>query len=361
MNVTVVRMGELTGGPTAHWSELQGQDAALASPFFHPEFTAAVDDVRNDVYVSVLEDGGTPMGFFPFQRGRLPVGAPVGGGRSNYHGVIAPADADWEPISLVRASGLRIWDFHHLPASQVPFGAFFATTGDSYCIDISEGFDAYARARREAGSRMIPRMREKARRMERELGALRLVPHDGDSDVLRATMAWKSRQYQRTGIVDNFSIPWNVNLLERLQATQTDSFGGMLVALYAGDELVAVDMGLRSRHVFHSWFPAYNEDLGRYSPGLVLFLLLLEQAESLGVRMIDLGKDHAPYKERMATGVVLLGEGSVLVPSTVATARRARRTVEGLIRRTPLSGPARGALRRVRSLRIGRRLSTTDP
>jgi CelD/BcsL family acetyltransferase involved in cellulose biosynthesis len=360
MDVTLARATELTGAHVALWSRLQDEDPALASPFFHPEFTAAVADARSDVYVAVMEDAGSVVGFLPFQRGRLPIGAPVGGGRSNYHGVIAPAGVDWDPVSLIRASGLRIWDFHHLLVSQRPFSRFHTRISDSFYVDISEGFDAYAGARRQAGSRLVPRVREKARRMEREVGPLRLEPHAADIDVLRTMMSWKSLQYRRTGMIDNFAIDWNVRLLERLHATQADGFEGMLVALYAGETLVAVDMGLRSRHVFHSWFPAYNEELARYSPGLVLFLLLLESAQSLGLRTIDLGKDYSLYKERMATGGVPLAEGSVLVPSPVATARRARRAVEHVVRRTPLSEPARGALRRVRSLGAKRGFSAAN-
>jgi len=82
-------------------------------------------------------------------------------------------------------------------------------------IDRSQGFDAYARGRREAGSKLVLRVREKAQRMERELGPGRLEANAADADVLGATMRWKSRQYRRTGMLDTFAIEWNVRLLER--------------------------------------------------------------------------------------------------------------------------------------------------
>lgn len=360
-DVTVGRAPELTAGQLSLWASLQERDSALASPFFHPEFTQAMADVRDDVYVGVIEDHAGTAGFFPFQRGRLAVGRPVGGRRSNYHGVIARPDAEWDPISLARGCGLLIWDFHHVPASQIPFAPFQTRSGDSYAVDVSEGFDAYAAARRSAGSRFVPRVREKARRLEREIGPLRLEPHTEDVGVLDTTMLWKSRQYRRTGATDNFAIGWNVLLLERLHATHVDGFGGMLVALYAGDGLAATVMGLRSRGVFHSWFPTYNEELARYSPGLVLFVLLLERAESLGLQMIDLGKDYELYKERMATHGIPLAEGSVLVPSAVATARRAGRAFKGAVRSSPLEAPGRALLRRVHSLRPTRPPTSSTP
>jgi CelD/BcsL family acetyltransferase involved in cellulose biosynthesis len=351
MDVTVARAAELTAVQRSQWAAFQAADAGLASPFFHPEFTMAVASVRDDVHVAVIEDGGAIAGFLPFQRGRRPVGAPVGGARSNYHGVIAADGAGWDGAELVRKAGLRIWDFHHLPVSQPGFTRFHASTGESYCVDVSDGFAAYAANRRQGGSRMVRRVREKMRRLERDVGPLRLEPHIGDAEVLHMVMRWKSDQYRRTGHVDNFAVDWNVRLLERLQRTDVDGFGGMLVGLYAGDTLAAVDMGLRCNHVFHSWFPAYNDQLARYSPGLVQFLLLLEQAEALGLGLIDLGKDHALYKERLATHLVPLAQGSVLVPSATASARRARRAVEGAVTRTPLVAPARRAAQELRAFR----------
>ena len=348
MNVVVVPARELSAEQVALWRRLQEADPALASPFFRPEFTEAVANVRGGVYVGILERSGRTVGFFPYQRGRLPIGAPVGGQRSNYHGVIAEPGIDWDAMALVRACGLRIWDFHHLIATQRPFERFHAAHGDSFYIDLSGGFAEYARLRRVAGSRVVPRLRQQARRLERDVGPLRFEPDVTDLNTLHTMMRWKSRQYRRTGVPDNFAVPSNVRLLERLHAFESDDFSGRLTALYAGDQLAAVHLGLRSRHVFHSWFPTYNEDLARYSPGLVLLFKLLEVAEWNGLTRIDLGKDQAPYKDRMATGVTPLAEGSVVVPSPYSAIRKARRAVEGAVRRSPFERTARAALRRVR-------------
>jgi CelD/BcsL family acetyltransferase involved in cellulose biosynthesis len=348
MKVTVVPGKQLDAEQVAIWSRLQEGDASLRSPFFRPEFTEAVAAVRNDVHVGILEDAGSTCGFFPFQRGRIAVGAPVGGRRSNYHGVVAHPAAEWSAEWLIRACGLRIWDFHHLIASQDQFTHFHAKQSDSFQVDLSAGFQAYAVNRRAVGSRLIPRMREKARRLEREMGPLRLEPQVKDAEALKSMMRWKSDQYRRTGQVDNFRIAWNVRLLERLQSVRSQGFSGMLAGLYAGDRLVAVDMGLRSRKVFHSWFPAYDPELARYSPGLVLFFHLIQAAESLGIAEIDLGRDDALYKQRMATGATAVAEGSAAVPSALSVARRTRRVAEAAVLRTPLARPARAALRHTR-------------
>lgn len=359
--MAVVRATEMTAEQIARWSALQQADPSLGSPFFHPEFTMAVAEVRDDVYVGMIEDRLGAAGFFPFQRGRHAFGAPVGDQRSNYHGVICRSNVTWDAIALLRGCGLRVWDFHHLLASQTPFAPFHVRTENSFVVDLSQGFDPYADARRSAGSRIVPRVREKARRLAREHGPLRLEAHARDPAVLRTTMQWKSRQYRRTGTTDNFAIEWNVRLLERLQATDVEGFSGMLVSLYAGDTLAATVMGLRSRHIFHSWFPAYNDDLRRHSPGLVLFLLLLEKAESLGIETIDLGKDYALYKDRLATHLIPLAEGSVLVPSPAAMVRRTHGTLKRAVGRTPLAVPARVMVRTLRSPHAGGERTLVPP
>ena len=345
LDVAVIPAAQLSREDVEAWSSFQEADPTLASPFFRPEFTEAIAAIRNDVYVGVLSDDGRTVGFFPFQRGRRPIGAPVGGRRSNYHGVIAEPGTDWDAVALVRACGLRIWDFDHVVASQRQFAPFHSALGESYCVDVSGGFEEYVRRREAAGSRVIPRLRQKARRFEREVGPLRFESHVADPEVLHTMMGWKSEQYRRTGMVDKFAIGSNVRMLERIHACQSPGFSSMLTALYVGDQLAAVDMGIRSRSVYHSWFPAYNRELSRHSPGLVLYLKLLESAQSLGLKTIDFGKDHAQYKERMATDLIPLAEGSVLVPSPYAAIRRTRRRIEGAVRRTPLERPARRLLR----------------
>lgn len=50
------------------WSRLQNSDRTFDSPFFCREFIAAVASVRDDVCVGVMEQSGTIVGLFPFQR-----------------------------------------------------------------------------------------------------------------------------------------------------------------------------------------------------------------------------------------------------------------------------------------------------
>jgi len=353
MRVRLLRPDELGRTEIDAWSRLQEGDPAFASPFFRPEFTDAVAAVRDDVHVALLEDAGSPIGFFPFQRSRglLGVGDPVGGGRSNAHGMVVAPDAEWSAPGLIRSCGLRVWRFHHLLAQQQPFAAFHETVMRSPYMDLSEGFDAYAASRRDAGSNVLSQAGRKARKMEREVGPLRFEPQTG-SAPLRDLMRWKSEQYRRTGQSDRFASRWNVELLQRIHATRAPEFAGMLSALWAGDRLAAVHMGMRSRDIWHYWFPTYDPELSPYSPGLVMLAKMAEAGPGMGIRTIDLGLGEAVYKERFMSGAAPLARGAV-APAPVRIARRTADRAETLIRKSPLLPVARRAARFART-RLGK-------
>ena len=339
LSVRVVSNEALVDSERARWADLQDADSRLASPFFSPEFTACVAAVRRDVFVAVIHQGDRIVGFFPFQRnGRT--GLPVGGARSNYEGVILEAGVELDPRMLLRSCGLVRWRFQHLPVEQATFRRFIKVVAGSPYVDLSGGFEAYAEGRRRAGSNVVVDTERKARKLAREVGALRFVPMSDDSDVLLQLLHWKSSQYRRNGMVDTFAAKSNVDLLERVHAVRTERFAGTLSALYAGDRLVAANMGMRSHHTWHDWFPAYDQEMGRYSPGLILFLRMIHAMPRLGLRVLEFGPGGEAYKQRLMTGEFRLAEGTAAATrvgqlqstagfEVLLTRRRVQRLVAG--------------------------------
>ena len=167
-------------------------------------------------------------------------------------------------------------------------------------------------------------------------------------------MRWKSEQYRRTGATDVFRIGWVVSLLERILERPTKTFRGVLSTLRAGDQVLAVHMGMRSLDRWHYWFPAYAAEHARFSPGRILLMEMAARAESLGIRVIDLGKGAASYKERFANDSIAIAEGAVQRRSVAATGRTVRCAAENICARLPATGigqlPGR-LLRRVRRAR----------
>jgi CelD/BcsL family acetyltransferase involved in cellulose biosynthesis len=343
--IRLVRADDLDSGLIAAWRRIQSC-CGLDSPYFWPEFTQAVAAVRSDVEIAVLEQAGEPVGFFPFQRGPLGIGKPVGGRLSDLHGVLALPDVEWDCVELLRRCRLTAWDFDHLPAAQQRLAPAARRLSPAPFIDLSAGFDIYCRARHAAGARHIEKLRRYAQRLIRRHGPPRFE-HTTDRGLLDALVRLKSEQYRRTGLIDTFQFPWTIALLQRLLAQPSPDFRGVLFVMYVGDEVAAVEYDLRAGDVLHSWFPAYDPQFARDSPGLLLLLEVARMSPELGIRRIDLGKGDQEYKQRFATGAEMLAEGSITVNSATRWVRQGWRTTKNWLRRLPglrqQRGPARWA------------------
>jgi CelD/BcsL family acetyltransferase involved in cellulose biosynthesis len=304
----------------AEWRYFQNSSAALASPYFTPEFTCLVSQVRPNVMVAVFEENGRIAGFFPFeQRGRT--GSPVGGILSDCQAIIAAPWWDWDPIDLLRATGLCVYDFTHHRAEQGPLKPFHRVVENSHTINLARGFEAYVKGCRDRGrmpgtTASLPHeILARVPRFERQLGPLHFEMHDPNADTLRQLIEWKRQQYHRTGAVDVFARLWSNSLLERIHATQTRTFAGVLSTVSAGDRIVAIHMGMRSASVLHWWFPAYDVEMAKFAPGLILVLEACRRAEEFGIRTIELGYGDEPWKLPIANGAIPVASGFIGLPS----------------------------------------------
>ena len=306
---------ELDTGLVAAWRSIQEREPRFESPYFCPEFTRAVGTVRDDVRVVVIENDGRPVGFFPHQRAAWGRGSPVGGPVSDYHGVIVAPQAEWSVPELMRAARLSVWSFDHLVDTTGRFAPYVTASAASPQIDLA----ALAPA---------PDFARKARKLAREVGELSFSVHDASAATLERVFEWKSDQYRRTGQTDAFAVRWTGELLRRLMVIEACGFAGACSVLRAGDEIVAVHAGMRSRSVLHWWIPTYKPAYAAYSPGILLLLRIAAAARALGIQRIDLGKGDARYKGSLMTGAAPLREGFVELPSLVATVRRLRRAAE---------------------------------
>jgi CelD/BcsL family acetyltransferase involved in cellulose biosynthesis len=335
VNGTVLAANELGPDELARWSALRDGNAVYRSPFFAPAFTQAVAHVR-DVRVAIIEDAGAVVGILPFELHRSRAGWPVGSGFSDYHGVLMDREAELNPLAVIRACGISGWSFDHMPAELGPFRPYVHGRGASPYLDLRAGFDAYLEGRRERSA--IRDRGRRARRLEREAGPLRFVAASDSAQAFELLVAWKREQYARTGVRDVLADARALDLLRAVHDAQ-----GMLSVLYAGDDVAAVHLGLRCGAVLHSWFPAYNADLNRHSPGLTLMFALAEAAPGLGITEIDLGKGDARYKQALATGSVELWEGYV---GRHPLAGRLRSSARRMARSAGVHRAVRRALRR---------------
>lgn len=336
MKVSVIHPHELGASEIAIWCAMQHATPDLLNPFLSPGFTFAVAEVRPETRVAVLEDGPEIVGFLPFEPRRPRRAVALGAGVSDLQGVVHVPGLEWDPIDLLRGCRLDVWEFDHLLSAQIPtvqraarrrapIDSAFVVCRNSPIIDVSQGYERYARQKREQTRRTFKLTAYKERKLGRDFGPVHLDFDACDPEGLRLLLKWKSAQYRRTGRRDRFAIRWIERLVWGLFERDTAGCKGTLTVLRAGDRIAAVHFGLRSERSLSCWFPAYDPGLAKYSPGLVLNLRMARAAADAGLQQLDLGKGDERYKQSLKTGDVTVGEGAVYRPSVAAVLHRIRR------------------------------------
>jgi CelD/BcsL family acetyltransferase involved in cellulose biosynthesis len=353
VQIRSIPWNRLTEQQWAAWRQLQAADATLDSPFFHPAFSQAVAAVRDDVEVGVVEDDGSPIGFLPFHRQPGNAARPVGLHLSDFQGVIH-RDGQFDAARVIAGCGLRVLHFNHLLDSQAPFAAHHWRSEPSPWMDVSGGFDHYLTTRANPRCDQIKQVGRHVRKIDRELGPIRVEPFCTDRAVLQRLIDWKIEQYRKLNSVNHLSHEWVRTLLTDLIERCDDELRGMLSVLYISERVAAIHLGIRSRHVLHSWIPAYDPALSKYSPGGVLLIELARMAETLGIGRIDLGRGPEPYKQRFMSGVTMVNEGAVDLRPLASRFHRGVRCTRELVRSSSLRAPAQYLVRSGRAWLVAR-------
>lgn len=340
MNISIVRPGELGDSERSRWRALQKADPSLDNPFLSVEFAVAMDRLRDYVRVAVVHDGNSIAGFFPYERHSFGIGKPLGGFLTTCHGLISAPELKIDTKALLRAAKLSVFDFDHMVAGQPTFAAFETDVRPAPIMDLTAGFDSWIEQVKANSPKNLKTVRYKERKLGREQGQLRFEYASPDPAVLRTLLNWKSDQYRRTGRVDRFAQPWIVELIDLMHAERSDDFAGVLTMLYAGDVPVAGHFGLRTATTLVGWFPAYDTEFARYSPGIVHHLQMAEHAAKAGLHAVDMGKGGKEYKDWLKSGVLYVAEGRVSRPSATAAVHWIGRTPVNKARTIVLDRPS---------------------
>jgi CelD/BcsL family acetyltransferase involved in cellulose biosynthesis len=294
----------------------------LANPFLSPEFAIAAGRCRRESQVAVLTAGSDTIGFFPFDKRRLGVGVPIAGWLSACQGVIHTSDAPWSVPELLRGCQLSAWRYDNLVADQTPFEAYHSAISPAPVIDLSCGFSEYQAKLHARASHLSREIDRKSRKLSREVGVLRLVADCQEQAPLLLLMAWKSEQYRRTNHVDRFRQPWVVHLFRELLATRTEHLSGLLSVLYAGNQPVSVQFGLRAGSLLVGWFTGYDMRFRKYSPGMIQVRMMAEELPGLGVQTLHMGKGARRFTDSLKNSHILVGEGTATSQTLTGAAYR---------------------------------------
>lgn len=342
---SMIDFDALSAADLAQWRQVRAANSALDSPFYHPQFAAAVHAVFRDVQVAVDSERQV---WFPLQvNGRT--ARPVGPG-SDYQGPISAPGVRVDPLDMARGIGLRALRFDHL-LERPEFAPWVEDRQISPYIDATGGLDGYLTRVSKSGKDKMARLRGKTKRAGRELGDVRLVWDADEPDLLDRLIETKRAQYENTGGYDFFAAPRHHELAHHLLKTRGDGFAGVLSAVYAGDTLLAAHFGLRDGDVLHWWFPVFNREYSDLAPGWMLLRELIAAGPANGIARIDLGRGDEDYKTRSMTGAHSVCEGDVTADAFRKRLLQARRTLTTRMKATPLGPRLRAARNRVRRVR----------
>lgn len=311
MKASVVHPTELDDADRLLWRSF-ARESCLASPFLSWPFVESIGLVRDDARVATFRDGSMVCGFLAFQVEPGGAGRPIGATICDAQAVVSSPGWTFDARRLIDAAGLSSWSFDHLTTRQSAFFPYHRSLHRSPVVDLTAGYDAFVEEVRANSKDLIAQVGRRRRKLEREVGPVvcEWQSSDPESDLLRLSR-WKSEQYAREGTWDRFSLPWIVDALDLLAESRDPTCTGLLTSVRAGEHLVATHFGLLGTDRLSWWFPTYNPEFGRYSPGLILLLDLIAEAARRGVGLVDLGKGEHDYKLRATSRFYEVAEGEV--------------------------------------------------
>jgi CelD/BcsL family acetyltransferase involved in cellulose biosynthesis len=323
VRVTVVRPDELGPHEAEAWSRFQRASPVTMNPFLSLSFTQAVGRARAAARVVVVEEGGAPEAFLPFELSSGNVGIPIGWPLNDLQGFVSsgvPLDAR----EIVKRAGLRGWYFHHAPADQQPLvpHQYSNTTIQALVIDLEHGgYHQYLAARSKSLVRNTARLR---RAMERQLGVVALEWSSSSPEHLRQLVEWKSGKYSASRQLFAED-PTALAILEELATAAYPDCRGIVHVLSAGGRPIVVYVDLLAFGSLTGWFTAYDPELSRFSPGTMMFFAIAEEAANHGIARMDLGYGEHSYKFRLANDSYDVAGGAVWASGMENAVRRAYR------------------------------------
>ncbi|HVT23746.1 MAG TPA: GNAT family N-acetyltransferase [Rhizomicrobium sp.] len=326
------KISELVEDDIRLWSALQRDASLTRTPFLSYGFAQAVQDTRGDTFAVALEDRGKIVGYFPFQymkhRSLLRVAEKIGGHMSDFFDIVGSANHAFTGAELLRAADLAAFRFDHLPAEFSHFSTGETVSSHGMRVTLQD-FSAYAATLAKAQSKFSNAIHRGERQMNADIGDVIFSWQcENRQAELERLINVKREQYARTGVKDALAPPWTRALFHRLLEGETRDVQVVLSTLYAGSTWISTCLCLGYAETLHIWFPVYNADFRRYSPGNVLFLKLFEHGAAAGYRQFDFGEGVAEYKRRFLSDEYKVLQGANRSPSLLGFLDRIAQSAE---------------------------------
>jgi len=307
---------DLAESELALWEQFRRQNPALASPFLAPAFTKIASEIVPNSFVALFMRCDEIIGFFPFQK-RSGAIYPLGSPLSDVHGVVStPENAlSFEQVfELLGKRSLKVLNWIGPIDGAIEHETLLAVMPEG-------GFAAWQAQQTEKHARFFKDKARGRRNLQAELGDIVVETGIRDRALLDHLVALKRKQYVRTGHHDIFSCPWTKELLQALME-QDGSYGASMAIKIGGGKRVAFEYALHDGTTYHFWFPAYEPEFSRFSPGILLTLDTMNEMANRGYKVFNFGQSGAAYKNYFCNDAITLREANRRNPSLETTIGR---------------------------------------
>ena len=100
-------------------------------------------------------------------------------------------------------------------------------------------------------------------------------------------------------------------------------------------------------HVLHYWFPVYDPEFAKYSPGMQLMLRTCQAAHSHGITRIDMSYGESAFKKKFCNGTSGVNFGSFDLNTASRVFGRQRYALRKKLKQIPMKTAAKAVLRKV--------------
>ena len=174
MRWSTLKIQDLTLNQIETWHRLHGQETTLRSPFTTYEFCRAVDKVRGNVFVSILENRGEIQAIFPFERSyRLIPGIArkPGAHLSDCFGIIGGARHLLNEREILESAGLSVFSFDHLPLQENVLPAWRGTVSHGIRVELPN-FSDYVERLRKTNKKRVKEVERRSDQLVERYGAM---------------------------------------------------------------------------------------------------------------------------------------------------------------------------------------------
>lgn len=299
MHFQTLKWSDLSDADRGAWDAFRAATPGLYSPYFDRGWFDAVAASRGDLRVIRGSRDGRAAAFLPYHPSPIGLAKPGGANFCDWHGFVSEPGVAIDAGAAL-ACAAPAFRFEAAPQDDPGFGSLGRAGGVSHLLDLSAGFEAYARPNGRAAPKAVANFRRAMRKLEADGRSVTVRVEEFTDASLPDLMRLKSQQYRASGHPDALSWGWSRRLIEALPVSRDGGFGRVLSTLWIDDIFAAGHLGLRSGPVIHHWLPAFARDFSPYAPGHLLAVEIAKAAPEQGVTTMDLGPGDYVWKREFA-------------------------------------------------------------